>query len=186
MPQPGWLIRKEFSLKMQKVAIEKYYPHVWAEYKITEIDELDDDLAIQIDIGGGDKMLVGRGGHIAFVGQRFRKKDQWDKKNRRDFTIREAEYDRHLEAIRNNGFIPGHYVLGYANENEDDFMALYIIDYRMWLEDILSGKIAMTFLRTRPQHQENFYYYPLNKIPEQYIEAKFVKGQTEAQQLSLL
>lgn len=177
MPSPGWLDRKQFSLDMQKVAISKYYHNVWPGYQITEIDELSDDLAVQIDIGGGDKMLRGRGGHIIFLGQRFRIEDNW-KKGYRDFTIREAEYHRHLTAIQNGGFIPGYYVLGYANKSKDDFLALYIINYRLWLEDILSGEIRMHFKQPLKEGQEAFYYFPLGKIPEKYLIFKHhVNGQ---------
>ena len=114
---------------MQKVAIRKFYQDIWPHYQITEIDELPDDLAVQIDIGGGDKLLRGHGGHLVFIGQRFRKQALWEK-GYRDFTIREAEYNRHLIAIQNGGFVPGYYVLGFANETEDDFITLYVIDYR--------------------------------------------------------
>lgn len=181
MPSKGWKVRKDFSLKMQKVAIEKYYPHVWPRYKIVEIDELNHDLAVQIDIGGGDKMLVGKDGHLAFVGQRFRKITSWY----RDFTIREAEYNRHLRAIQSNGFVPGYYVLGYANEYEDDFSVLYIIDYRLWLSDIVDGKTRMDFKETKPKNQENFYYCALNKIPEIYIITKFTISPTGVEQSAL-
>lgn len=173
MPDKDWLIRKKFSMKMQKVAIAKYYQRIWPRYKITEIDELSDDLAVQIDIGGGDKLLRGSDGHLIFIGQRFRKIDQWNK-GYRDFTIREAEYRRHLAAIRDGGFIPGFYVLGFVNSKEDDFIVLYVINYRLWFEDINAGKLTMKFKKPRREAQERFFYYPLEGIPDKYLIFRFV------------
>lgn len=173
MGKEGWLDRKAFSMRLQKVAIAKFYSRIWPRYQITEIDELSDKLAVQIDIGGGDKLLRGSDGHLIFIGQRFRKIDQWNKRYR-DFTIREAEYRRHLAAICDGGFVPGYYVLGYANGNEDDFIALYVINYRLWLEDIKAGILTMKFKKPYNDNQERFYFYCLEDIPDKYVVFRYI------------
>jgi len=160
--------RIKFSLKMQKVAIARVYPSIWPDYEIKEIDEMGGALATSLDISGIDKMLVANDGHVLFLSQRFRRESYWEN-GYRDFTLREREYWRHQAAFKSGGSIPGFYVCGFAIEDESDFIVLKIINYNLWWKDISNGIIKMKFWETSNEWQENFYYYPLLKIPERYI-----------------
>lgn len=167
MPSNGWMDRKRFSMKMQEIAIQKVYHSVWPNFRILEIDKLDHELARLVDIGGADKLLFAKDGHNIFLAQRFRKSSQGERY--RDFTLREKEYLRHSVAMRDGGFIPGYYVYGWANQSETDFTELKIINYQMWLNDVLGGMARMWFKETKNEWQENFYYVPFSNIPLRYI-----------------
>lgn len=165
--------RRKFSEKMQKVAIKKVYRIVWpeADYKLIEVDQLKDDLAQRLDIGGCDKMLASlRDGHTVQLAQRFRKAWVWENPRFREFTVREAEWQRHVIALDNNGVVPGFYSYGYANDIEDDFVQLYIVRYRDWLMDVLAGETSRPcFKQPLKEDQECFYHILWTRIPNRYF-----------------
>lgn len=160
--------RKKFSLRMQRVAVEKVYGQIFSNYSIIEVDTLPSELAKRLDIGGIDKVLFASDGHIVQVGQRFREFNVWENPRRRDFTIREAEWNRHLAALRNGGAVPTYYVYGYATRDEEDFAQLFIVRYREWLENIGEDH-RPAFLQPRNPRQERFYYEPWIRLPNRYI-----------------
>lgn len=160
--------RSRFSLKMQKVAMASIYPKIWPDYAITEVDLLPSALARQLDIGGCDKLLFSKDGHTVLVGQRFRTAKIWYNPQHRDFTIREVEYHRHMEALQNHGTIPGFYVYGYANETKDRFLQLFIVKYQEFMFAVSQGRLAPMQLM-QLNGQEDFYFKPWAVIPDDYI-----------------
>lgn len=161
--------RREFSERMQKIAIEKIYSTIWSDYTIMEVDQLPSDLAQRLDIGGCDKLFFARDGHTMQVGQRFREAEVWNNPDRRDFTVRESEYERHLTALRNHGTVPGFYVYGYANAKCDGFLQLFIVKYRQWLIAILEDRLASPRLIHPKNGQERFYTQAWAVMPDDYI-----------------
>lgn len=174
--------RQQFSQRMQKIAIEKVYGQVFPNYSIIEVDTLPSELAKRLDIGGIDKVLFAPDGHIIQVGQRFRQADVWEDRRRRDFTIREAELRRHLAALQNGGTVPTYYVYGYATEDEEDFIRLFIVRYREWLEN-LGHDHRPRLLKPKKPRQERFYCESWAGLPNRYI--AFAYPIDEPRQLSL-
>ena len=160
--------RKDFSIRMQLVAIRELYPRIWPNYSIIEVDTLPSELAKRLDIGGVDKILFADDGHILQIGQRFRESNVWDNPRYRDFTIREAELKRHLAALRNGGNVPAFYSYGYATEDEKAFRQFYVVKYRDWLEGIGQDHRPV-FKETFNPRQENFYYEPWTHILDRYV-----------------
>lgn len=145
------------------------YPMMWPEYSIIEVDTLTSDLARQLDISGVDKILFARNGHIVQVAQRFREARIWQNPRWREFTIRESEMSRHKAAICRDGAVPTFYVYGYATENEQDFLRLFIVRYREWLEGIGQDHNPY-FKETAGLDQENFWCESwTGAMPAKYI-----------------
>lgn len=177
MPQNGYNHRREFSLICQKLALKKVYPAFFPreKYKVIEVDEIDDSLAEILDIGGIDKLFRARnGGYLISLSHRFRESAVWNAPHFRDFTIREAEWDRHKEALTNNGTIPNFYGYGYANDSRinakkiTDFHRFYLVDYKKWFADVLNCKTRAPYFK-EIDHQENFYWIKWQAIPDNYI-----------------
>lgn len=178
MPRPGYEQRREFSLICQKIALEKVYPYLFppSKYRLFEVDDMAGDLAKTLDIGGIDKIFTAIGsGHLISLGNRYREAAVWNNQNWRDFTIREREWDRHVEAIKNNGTLPDFYGYGYANtsrvnpKNITDFLKFYVINYKQWFSDVQQHLTQGPFFKETNGKQENFYWIKWSQIPEKYF-----------------
>jgi hypothetical protein len=162
----------KFSKEMQPIAIAKFYTghsELWPGHRVYEVDnEFNcNPLARVLDIGGTDKVLIAPSGYVIHLGQRFRHEDVWLKNP--DFTLRESEYRRHLEALQNGGTIPNYYAYGYATEEKDDFFNFFIVNYITFMQAIIKGHLYMAFKERWENYQNNFYYLPWVFIPGEYI-----------------
>lgn len=178
--------RGKLSNRMQLVAIEKVYPLIWPDYKVWQPDIVDSKLANVLDIGGIDTVLSHPDGHMIHIGQRFRKAGV--EKRYHEFTVRENEWIRHNNAIKNEGLVPSVYVYGYATKQETDFTSLFVIRYRQWLVDVRSGRTRYPEYKDRGYGNipgyENFYYVPWKQMPPCYI--RFTYPQITEQATSVL
>ena len=172
--------RRGFTHKMQQVAIARIYPTLWSDFTVTEVDMLEDPVSRAIDIAGGDKMLRHPGlGYVVYLAQRFRQADVWQQYPH--FTIREAEWQRHIAALRNGGMVPGYYIYGYSDEQETDFLRVYIVRYPEWLAYVLSEQVEDVH---RPRFKnrgggkdtENFFWVAWNNMPARFSRLVYARG----------
>lgn len=179
MPQRGYNHRREFSMTCQKLALKKIYPLIFPpdQYRFIEVDDLPGDLAQTLDIGGVDKLLTSlKDGHLVLLSHRFREASAWNNPRFRDFTVRQAEWNRHTAAIKNGGTIPDFFGYGYANNSRvngdeiDDFLKFHIVCYKQWLGDVLGNRTRSPYFKDHKNpRKENFYYIKWDAIPERYF-----------------
>jgi len=144
-------VNQKWALEMQPLAIEHHYSKVWPQAEVVELDKRIDDLAKMIDIGGADKMLKFPDGHLIFLGQRFRRYDNWHEENYDDFTLRTKGHYGHpcellkaQSALKNNGFTAGFYAYGHANPKDTGFSRFRIVDFPKLLQGLASNLILFT------------------------------------------
>lgn len=157
---------QEWVFKIQPLAISQHYTKIWPRAEIRELDAGEDKLSQSIDIGGGDKMLKLIGGGIAFVGQRFRKHNQlkYD-----DFTIRDSEWRKTLDALRNGGFIPDYYAYGHVNKDETGFARFRVLNYRSFVNNLKEGKMPHIWQSNKDKYDHRFLVVKFRDIPAEHI-----------------
>lgn len=176
----SWRKRQRWNHKMQDVALDSVYPAIWPDYDVIPLDQMYgsgiqafERLARKLDVGGIDKVLVHKSnGSIIVLADRFRTHKTWAKQYR-DFTIRESEWCRHIDALKNGGMIPKRYVYAYANKSDTDFGKLFVVRYHKWLRDITNGLTSKPYYKDMRGKQESFYYWPWSRFPSAYLFAKY-------------
>ncbi len=177
MPTCEFVNNDEFSKRMQAVAIVKFYlnrPQLWPGYSIIEVDNEfhSNHIARALDIGGTDKLLRAPSGYLIHLGQRFRRENAWYKHC--ELTIRDNEYERHVEALNNGGTIPDFYSYGFADKEERDFIAFFVIKYRLMMSDVQCGRFNLDKFERREEWQHNFYKESWPWMPPRYIHYSFI------------
>lgn len=173
--------RHNLSIQMQPIAIEKIYKRLWPGATIHQTDIKNDQLSKSFDrIGNTDKTIITPQAIIQ-ISQRIRQSKYWLNGRFRDFTLREAEYNRMTAAMDAGGMLPNYYAYGYATDTFDDFLRFFVIRFPDWFEYIHRSMIP-------PQHrlrfkknnggQENFYWIPWNFIPVEFVVTRYVLGIT--------
>jgi hypothetical protein len=153
---------------MQPIAVAKFYSPLWSKAKVIELDiDSKNRLAVILDKGGTDKLIQFPNGTLAFLAQRFR---SWDYRNKNDWTLRETELNKAIQALQIGGFIASFYAYGWVNKSETDFIRFKVFDYKRALVHILP-RFSRGYYHLLPNVNggPGLYAIPFNHIPEDYF-----------------
>lgn len=173
-PKKPWRADWEWAtIVMQPYAITQFYNKLWPGIKIIEIDnQVKNELAQIIDIGGADKALRFPDGGLAFLAQRFRRHNEakFD-----DFTLRrdrpsgiKTEFEKVKLAFERRGFIASYYAYGHANEQENGFIRMRILKFREFVEAVLRSDFALG-IGQNPNGSSTFFKIPFKTIPPRFF-----------------
>jgi len=157
----GFDDRDKWALRMQHRYAIPVYREYWAvaESDITEVDDYRDQevSAAVLDCDGGTDKIVNPETGIRHVAQRFRTRAKSDNGYvfTTDFSIRtssysgkDTEYDKVMNAWRNDGTVPAIYAFGIADgfnraeALESGFREFHFINYPAFLRQFDNGHIT--------------------------------------------
>jgi len=164
--QMWWAVKR-----IQPLAEAQIYSIVWPDAEIIPLDtERGNQLKRILDVAGADKLIKYRNGNVNFLAQRFRKHNTIER-GFDDFTLRKtnmsgyrSEIYRVLEAFKQNQIISAYYAYGHANKKETGFTHFRILDFKKFVDYLMSGKIRS------PKEKDNndpssFYAWKFEWIP---------------------
>lgn len=185
--------RKSWSLKMQERFAIDIYKAYWciSEEQITEVDAYaeHEEAAMAIDASGIDKVVEPATG-VRHIAQRFRTLREF--KNGKvidpDFSIRistygghETEYDKLLNAYRNNGNVPKIYTFGIgASVSKEDclqsgFKDFYFLKLERFLKLLDSNKLQASSSRDNKDGSKGLYFH-IQDLRDNYIIQDEISG----------
>ena len=158
----NYLNNKELAKKLQPIAIKNFYNTLWPDAQIIELDnDTKNRLAGIIDKGGADKLIRFKDGRLAFLAQRFR---DWEHRNRNDFTIRDTELHKVINAFHSGGFIASFYAYAYSDHAHLNFYKFRLFRYKEAIEHILAKRLNRGWIPNKDGGHK-FIAIPFSKLP---------------------
>jgi len=162
--------------KIQPIAINKIYHHVWPNCEVIELDnDYKDTLKKILDISGSDKLIKFEDKTVAFLGQRFRRYD--NTRDHDDFTLRvwnyvtndNVEFKKVVTAFDNNRHVSHYYAYGHVNKEENGFTRFRIINFPAFLKQYTDRRLLPDQRIPTNTGDAEFLCWRFSRIPRNLI-----------------